>query len=220
MTATLANSSCKIALVGREGVRMFAAKGRRFSCSLVLSMLVMLGGSWTGKAAQLSEPWQKAAASDIRLNQWKFKTDPEKSGAENRYAEPSFDDSGWVRLNAQADWQHQGYPNHHGIGWYRLSIKVPTDWKGSKVLFHSEGIKEEYDLYINGKLIRHFGSDRIPVGGVPTEADLSAVLNYGQQNTIAVRAIDHGDEGECHDHADTRNGHQTLRRMVGLGTDQ
>jgi hypothetical protein len=92
-------------------------------------------------------------------------------------------------------WQDQGHKDFHGTGWYRQHVDVPLSWNGSKVIFHSEGIKEEYDLYVNGKYVRHFGSKIIPVGDVPTQAEIGSLLLYGKENVFAVRATDHGKDG-------------------------
>lgn len=118
------------------------------------------------KVAELTPALQEAKDSLLRLEHWKFQIDPTDEGVKLNWALPSFDDHPWATIRANKPWQAQGFPNHHGVAWYRTKIQVPAKWRGSKILFHSDGVKDEYDLFINGKLIRHFGSKQIPTDGV------------------------------------------------------
>src|SRR5579862_1272388 len=116
---------------------------KRGSVCLLLALQAFLP-SWAD--TPLSAPLEEAQRSLLRLRTWKFQPDARDEGVKGGWAEPTFDDRGWRQMDPYKPWQEQGFPDHHGIGWYRMHIDVPDAWKGSKVLFHSEGIKEEYDL--------------------------------------------------------------------------
>ncbi|MDN3669497.1 glycoside hydrolase family 2 TIM barrel-domain containing protein [Echinicola jeungdonensis] len=116
---------------------------------------------------------------------------------------PNFDDSNWQEVQLPHDWSikqpvskenvgegwmvgSMGYlPG--GIGWYRKTFMVPVDFKAKKVVIQFDGVYHQSDVYINGK---HLGFH--PYGYTTFEYDLTPYLNYGKENTIAVR-VDHSD---------------------------
>lgn len=69
-----------------------------------------------------------------------------------------------------------------GIGWYRKDFKIPSSYKGKNISILFDGIFQQSDVYINGQ---HLGYR--PYGFCSIEYDLSPHLNYGGENTIAVR---------------------------------
>jgi hypothetical protein len=152
-------------------------------------------GIFAPATAELSPPLKEACNSVWRLQNWIFQPDKTDEGTRKNWADPEFVDRNWQKMEPYKTWQDQGHKDFHGTGWYRLHIDVPADWKGSKVIFHSEGIREEYDLFVNGRLIRHFGSMKIPVGDVPTQAEIGAFLSYGRENVLALKVNDQGKSG-------------------------
>lgn len=159
---------------------------------LLLSLLI---SSVALASGPLSPPLEEARKSVLFLTEWKFQPDAEDRGQSLGWASLSFDDSGWPVLKAVSPWQEQGYPEHHGVGWYRAQIFVPLSWKNTKILFHSDGIRDEYDLYVNGRLLRHFGSREIPTSFVPTQIELRESVNFGRRNQIAIRVTEHDQQG-------------------------
>jgi hypothetical protein len=127
---------------------------------------------------------------------WRFKTDPADVGVKKGWHQPSFDDSGWSLIAAGKHWEDQGYAGYDGIGWYRRTIAIPASWKGSVVRFEASGVDDEYDLYVNGKLIKHFGEhpDR-SVYIWRTRIRIDQALTFGADNVIAVRVNDWGSGG-------------------------
>ncbi|MGZ3722636.1 MAG: sugar-binding domain-containing protein, partial [Bdellovibrionales bacterium] len=172
-----------------------------------LSLLLVLGFYFSASAGHLSAPLQEAKDSIFNLDSWKFQTDP--TGQANEWAAPDFDDGTWPTLNAEQTWQEQGFANYHGTAWYRLRVQIPPNWVDSKILLRSEGVAEEYDVYVNGKFARHFGSKDLPVGAVPTQVRLDTLLEFGRPNVIALKVTDHGEGGGVHHRIQ-------LRRLVGL----
>ncbi|MCX2678667.1 DUF4982 domain-containing protein [Galbibacter sp. EGI 63066] len=115
----------------------------------------------------------------------------------------NFDDSNWQEVQLPHDWSIKqpvskenagkgwmagamGYlPG--GIGWYRKGFQLPKSDEGKKVVIQFDGVYHQSDVYINGE---HLGFH--PYGYTTFEYDLTPYLNYGGENTIAVR-VDHSD---------------------------
>jgi beta-galactosidase len=105
-----------------------------------------------------------------------------------------FQDKNWRSLNLPHDWSIEGEFNKDnpatvgggalpgGIGWYRKQFTVPAGSKGKFVAIDFDGVYKNSEVWING----HFLGKR-PNGYIAFRYDLSPYLNYGGQNTIAVR---------------------------------
>ncbi|WP_281310074.1 sugar-binding domain-containing protein [Flavobacterium flavigenum] len=120
---------------------------------------------------------------------WKFAL-----GDASENSQTNFDDSNWRKLNLPHDWSIEGkseknnpsegdggfYPM--GTGWYRKLFSVPAAWKNQKITIYFEGVYMNAEVFINGKSIGFQ-----PYGYTSFEFDLTPHLNYGQQNTIAVK---------------------------------
>jgi beta-galactosidase len=120
---------------------------------------------------------------------WKFHLgDQPKANA------AAFADESWRSLNLPHDWSIEGEFNKDnpatvgggalpgGIGWYRKQFTVPAGSKGKFVAIDFDGVYKNSEVWING----HFLGKR-PNGYIAFRYDLSPYLNYGGQNTIAVR---------------------------------
>jgi beta-galactosidase len=122
--------------------------------------------------------------------EWKFLLG-DTSGA----SAPVYDDSKWEKVQIPHDWSIKLPLNKKnggamgflpgGIGWYRKKFPLSTNYKGKKIVIRFDGVYHQADVYINGK---HLGFH--PYGYTGFEYDLTPHLNYGGQNTIAVR-VDH-----------------------------
>lgn len=107
---------------------------------------------------------------------------------------PDYQDETWRVLNVPHDWSVEGEFNENyptggdggyvqaGIGWYRKSFTVPTEWFSRKVTLTFDGIYMNSDVWINGQ---HLG--RYPFGYAGFEYDLSPYLKWDGMNVIAVR---------------------------------
>lgn len=123
-------------------------------------------------------------------NNWKFYLDDVK---EAQVA--SFDDSKWQSINLPHDWSVKGQLSPTlasctgflpgGIGWYRKTIDIPQDKQGEKVYLYFEGVYNRSEVYINGKLL-----GTRPNGYISFLYDATPYIEYGKENTIAVR-VDH-----------------------------
>jgi beta-galactosidase len=107
----------------------------------------------------------------------------------------NYDDSKWEDVQLPHDWSIKLPLNKKnggamgflpgGIGWYRKTFSIPDNYNGKKVVIAFDGVYHQSDVYINGK---HLGFH--PYGYTGFEYDLTPYLNFGRQNTIAVR-VDH-----------------------------
>ena len=69
--------------------------------------------------------------------------------------------------------------------WYRKTVKIPTDWKGQRILLHFQAVDYDATVWINGKeAVRHRG------GFTPITIDLSRFIAIGEDAIIVVRARD------------------------------
>src|SRR5947209_19481786 len=77
--------------------------------------LFCLSASLWGQAFDLSH-FQDGSTS--LAGPWKF-----HPGDDPRWADPTFDDSGWKLVQVPLSLNQQGYPNFSGYGWYRITLQ-------------------------------------------------------------------------------------------------
>ncbi|HEX9058977.1 MAG TPA: glycoside hydrolase family 2 TIM barrel-domain containing protein [Clostridia bacterium] len=105
-----------------------------------------------------------------------------------------FNDSSWSAVTLPHDWGIFNTFNQNsaagtdggfldgGIGWYRKSFTVPSDYSGKKVFIDFDGAYMNSQVWINGNLL-----GTRPYGYVSFEYDLTPYLNIGGNNVIAVK---------------------------------
>jgi len=120
---------------------------------------------------------------------WKFYKGDASEGQKT-----GFDDSSWATLTLPHDWSIFNDFNEHsaagsgggcldgGIGWYRKTFGVPSDYKDKKVFIEFDGAYMNSQVWINGKSL-----GTRPYGYTSFEYDLTPYLVYGGSNVIAVR---------------------------------
>lgn len=130
-----------------------------------------------------------------------------KAGYGDGPAAPKFDDRAWRSLDLPHDWAVEApfaadashshgykaigrkYPER-SIGWYRKTFHVPASDLGRRVSVEFEGVFRDSVVWVNG-----FYLGRQPSGSTGFSYDLTDYLNYGGENTIAVRADATMEEG-------------------------
>ena len=109
------------------------------------------------------------------------------------WAKPSFDDSAWRTVRVPHDWgvdapfdperpYGDAFLDVTGVGWYRLRLDVPADWKGKTVYFECDGAMSYAMLYLNGEFLGGW-----PYGYTRWRVDLTEHLNPNGENTLAIR---------------------------------
>lgn len=123
-----------------------------------------------------------------------------KTGFGDGPASASFDDRAWRTVNIPHDWAvEQGFdgnasPSHgsktvgprfpqNSTGWYRQHFFIPQTDLGRRIRVEFDGIQRDSRIFVNGFLV---GEEMN--GNVSQSYDVSAYLNYGGNNVIAVRA--------------------------------
>jgi hypothetical protein len=81
---------------------------------------------------------------------WRFHT-----GDDPRWAQPSFDDSGWSLLRSDELWRFQGYSDYAGVAWYRFRIRIPAGMEEPALLLPK--FVCSYQAYADGRLIGALG---------------------------------------------------------------
>jgi hypothetical protein len=79
-------------------------------------------------------------------------------GDDPRWAQSSWDDSGWDSIRADATWGEQGYPSYTGFAWYRRHMEiVPAAGENGQLSVLIQAAQDAYEVYWNGKLIGQYG---------------------------------------------------------------
>lgn len=141
-------------------------------------------------------PYRPSRQHHVNLDgSWRFLADPENQGKELGYFRSKFDDGKWHQLAAGGPWESQGY-EIDGIAWCRKWVTIPGEWQGKKLFFESEGIADEFTLYIDGIMQASVGKKgesywrrhvEVPIGaGIPAD---------GKKHLVVLRIVDHGGYG-------------------------
>ncbi|WP_207433552.1 beta-galactosidase GalA [Sabulibacter ruber] len=130
-----------------------------------------------------------------------------KAGYGDGPAAAKFDDRAWRQLNLPHDWavEQEFSPQasfSHGfkaigrnfpgrsVGWYRKTIHIPASDLGRRIALEFDGVYRDSKVWVNGHLV---GAE--PSGYNTFRMDISEYLNYGADNTIAVRVDATMEEG-------------------------
>jgi beta-galactosidase len=130
-----------------------------------------------------------------------------KTGYGDGAAAPGFDDRAWRQLDLPHDWAVEqpfsekasfshgfktvgrAFPNS-SVGWYRKSFRVPATDSGRRLVLEFDGVFRNSSVWVNGHLL---GIE--PSGYHGFRYDMSEYLNYGGDNTVAVRVDATMEEG-------------------------
>ncbi len=131
---------------------------------------------------------------------WKFLRDDVENAQKS-----DFDDSEWRTLNVPHDWSVEDIPGTDspidsaaiggintgyyvgGTGWYRKTFEVSENWSGKKISVYFEGVYMNADVWLNGT---HLGKH--PYGYTAFEYNISELVKFGKENTIAVQVKNEG----------------------------
>ncbi len=120
---------------------------------------------------------------------WKFNKGDVSNGQST-----SYNDGGWSNVTLPHDWSIFNSFNQSsaagsgggyldgGVGWYRKTFTVPSDYNGKKVFVEFDGAYMNSQVWLNGNSL-----GTRPYGYVSFEYDLTPYLVYGGSNVIAVR---------------------------------
>ncbi|MCU0383013.1 MAG: beta galactosidase jelly roll domain-containing protein, partial [Cyclobacteriaceae bacterium] len=110
--------------------------------------------------------------------------------------QPDFDDSAWESVslphsfNTHELFDYRNYKDsldvtqmiYRGIAWYRVKVFANEEWKNKYNKINFLGVNQIAEVFVNGISVgKHVG------GYTDFHFDISKQLNYGKENTIAVK---------------------------------
>jgi beta-galactosidase len=169
---------------------------RKLILGIFLAVALMLAGTYLPQQSVM------AATADLKgtdiynglrglnFNEgWKFYKGDVSNGQNT-----SYNDSSWSSVTLPHDWSIFNTFNQSsasgsgggyldgGMGWYRKTFTVPSDYTGKKVFIDFDGAYMNSQVWINGTLL-----GTRPYGYISFEYDLTPYLNIGGSNVIAVK---------------------------------
>ncbi len=114
---------------------------------------------------------------------WAFRADPEEVGvAEEWFAFPPDETWRQVEVPVVFDNCSPELDRYTGAGWFRRTFPVPADWRGKRIVLRFEGVSYNASVWLNGELV---GANEDAY--LPFDFDVTARLDYGGENALAVR---------------------------------
>ncbi|MBO7181326.1 MAG: hypothetical protein J6V91_00880, partial [Kiritimatiellae bacterium] len=176
------------------------------------------------------------AAATYSLNGvWNFHFAMTPDARATTFWEPTFDVSGWDKIEVPLSWQFAGYgtpiysneeypfkvnppsvtseppknwtafKERNSVGSYRRSFTLPENFSKGKVYLRFDGVESAYFVWINGTMIG-YSEDSFTAG----EFDITSALKAGE-NTIAVQVYRWSDGSYLED--------QDFWRLAGIFRD-
>ena len=123
---------------------------------------------------------------------WMFCTDPNDIGKNEQWFAQDYDDSGWHKMAEVGFWEERGFSGYDGIGWYRKWVDIPSSIGDAPIYIAFGGVDDEYDLYVNGKLVTHCKPVNV---AALTQADITSFIRKDAKNLICMSVKDIGGYG-------------------------
>jgi beta-galactosidase len=142
---------------------------------------------------QTLKPWLLPIGAELTTNSQPASRPSGNPGTNVPYAQASFDDSHWRKLNLPHDWGIEGpfkqeYPGETGklpwwgVGWYRKYFSLPPDDKGKQIYLDVDGAMAYSAVWLNGEFVGGW-----PYGYSSWRLDLTPYVHFGGNNVIAIR---------------------------------
>lgn len=79
-------------------------------------------------------------------------------------------------------------PEHQaGVSWWWRTIKIPKEMQGRRIKIYFESVRMRAEVYLDGRLVAYD-----LVGESPFDADITDAVQYGKEQTLAVRVTNPG----------------------------
>ncbi|HUA39075.1 MAG TPA: beta-galactosidase GalB [Candidatus Sulfopaludibacter sp.] len=140
------------------------------------------------------EPWMLPTGNDFIKDAARRFVRPEGNpGDAIAYAQPSFDDSSWQKINLPHDWAITGPFTHSGgggmgrlptagVGWYRKELNIPATDSGKSIFLDVDGAMSCAAVWLNGQWVGGW-----PYGYASWRVDLTSCVKPGGTNELAIR---------------------------------
>ncbi|SPO04751.1 related to beta-galactosidase [Cephalotrichum gorgonifer] len=133
---------------------------------------------------------------------WKFHLSTTPFKGPTAFADPSFDSSGWDKVDVPGMWQCQGYgkgPQYTNInypwpvdppnvpfddnecGRYLTTFTVAEELSGHQQRLRFEGVDSSFTVWVNGRNVGYSQGSRNP-----SEFDVTDYVRFGEENHLAV----------------------------------
>jgi len=126
--------------------------------------------------------------------EWKFKI-----GDDLSWENQDVDDSQWNSILVPGYWETQGYPDYNGFAWYRKKVVLPKEFENEQLILILGRIDDIDECYLNGYRIGSTGRMKPHPEDIHFSSEYgefrayylpSSEIQYGRENTIAVRVYD------------------------------
>jgi beta-galactosidase/beta-glucuronidase len=120
---------------------------------------------------------------------WKFQI-----GDDYKWASREFNDKDWEEIEVPAAWEDEGYHGYDGFAWYRTKFDGRELSKETIYYLNLGFIDDADEAYVNGELIG-FSGKCAPKFKTAYNTERKyhlplELINYGGDNTIAIRVFD------------------------------
>lgn len=112
---------------------------------------------------------------------WRFLSDINSAGVDERWFDPDFPDSDWIEVEVPHTWNVMpDYADYEGVAWYRQTFMLAEDLTDYHVQLHFDSVYYKAQVWLNGIYLgEHAG------GYTPFEFDVSSLID--NENVLAVR---------------------------------
>ena len=132
---------------------------------------------------------------------------PSDAGLEHGYYKPEFDVSSWGEIPVPFPWnyfieQQKTKIPFAGVGYYRTTFYIPKSREGKRAFIHFDSVQTQCKVWINGKLVGEHENSSDSFGKPwrvnnrlwldDFEMDITAFVDPGGENTLALRVYDNG----------------------------
>jgi beta-galactosidase/beta-glucuronidase len=124
---------------------------------------------------------------------WRFQPDPLAEGVRRGYFQLDTDITRWREVALPASFE-QCMPDligYEGDGWFRRDLKLPTDWRGRRIVLRFAAVNFHASVWFNGV---HLG-DQLD-GLLPFSFSVEKLVRWDQANTVIVRVDNLRRKGE------------------------
>ena len=124
----------------------------------------------------------------------RFAVDPNREGYHFQWYRTDHSTKGWKPILTTKGWEAQGFQdkrgfNYTGQAWYGVTVDVPANAAGKRVLLFLPGAVEEVWCWVNGNYAGHFPWHSVWGRQFTHEFDVTGLLTPGQKNAFTFRVL-------------------------------
>ncbi len=125
---------------------------------------------------------------------WDFLLEPHGIGERIGLYDPAKTGGNWQSMDTSYVWGNHGLRYYYGEAWYRQRITMPAEHEGRRIKLWFASIDNGGKVWLNGELLGTSPGSEFDLaahGGslASFEFDVTDVVRFGEENTIAIRAI-------------------------------